>query len=68
MDDFLIVSDNPFCDAVRDKLIETWKITDKPTVNFGSGLSIEYLSVYITAGEPGWFLDQSVYVLPRPSV
>ena len=51
----------PFIDAVRDKLRETWQITDKPTVNFGSGLSVEYLSVNITAEQNGWFLDQGVY-------
>ena len=29
--DFLIISDDPFIDAVRDKLQAKWKITDKPT-------------------------------------
>ena len=67
VDDFLVISDDPFIDAVRDKLRGTWQITDKPTVNFGSGLSVEYLSVHITADKDGWFLDQAVYCQGLPS-
>ena len=61
VDDFLIVSDDPFIEAVKAILLKTWKVTDKPTVHFGDGTSIEYLSVNITAEKTGWFLDQHVY-------
>ena len=47
--------------ALRGIQQKKWKITDKPTVNFGSSLSIEYLSVNITAEANGHFLDQRVY-------
>ena len=61
VDDFLVVSDDPWIDAVRDALNHEREITDKPTVHFGSSMRIEYLSVNITAERSGLFLGRRVY-------
>ena len=47
--------------AATEVIRNTWRITDKPTVRFGSGLSAEYLSVDICAAPDGWYLSQAVH-------
>ena len=40
VDDFLVVSSDPFIYAARGALLSKWKVTDKPTIQYGSGLCI----------------------------
>ena len=61
VDDFLILASDPVIEQVRGVIEAKWRITEKPTVSYGSGCSVEYLSVNITALEHGYFLDQAVY-------
>ena len=61
VDDFQILASDPVIEQVRGVIEAKWRITEKPTVSFGSGSSVEYLSVNITALEHGYFPDQAVY-------
>ena len=61
VDDFLILGGDALTDRVTDVIKQKWKITEKPKVSYGSGNSVEYLSVNITAYPTGYFLDQTVY-------
>ena len=61
VDDFLILAPDAFLDKVNGAIESKWRITEKPTVHYGSGISVEYLSVNITAVKDGFFLEQSVY-------
>ena len=47
VDDFAIVSSDP--------------VSDKPIVPFGSGKTVEYLSVEVEAVSDGWLLGQKTY-------
>ena len=60
VDDFLILGPDPIIDNAKGVFEAKWKITEKPTVAYGSGCSVEYLSVNITAQDTGFFLDQTV--------
>ena len=53
VDGVAIIADDPAIDLVRDKIAQKWRITDKPTVSFGSGRTVEYLSVDIRALSDG---------------
>ena len=61
VDDFMIVGSNPVIDAATSAIKAKWRITDKPTVNFGSNESVEYLSVDIKAVPTGYCLSQPAY-------
>ena len=61
VDDFLIMAPDDTIDQLSAVIAAKWKITEKPKVTFGSGGSVEYLSVNITATEKGFLLDQTVY-------
>ena len=59
--DFAIVASDPVIDLVRDVIAKKWRITDKPTISFGSGQKVEYLSVEVHALPEGYFLTQDTY-------
>ena len=61
VDDFLILGAGSTINAVTETVKSKWKITDKPTLKWGSKLSVEYLSVEISAVSDGWHLSQAVY-------
>ena len=65
--DFLILGPGPIIDNVKGVIEARWNITDKPAVACGSGCSVEYLSVHITALDTGCCLDQPVYTNDRLS-
>ena len=54
VDDFAIVADDSVSNLVNDAIEKKWQISDKPLVPFGSGRTVEYLSVDITAAADGW--------------
>ena len=53
VDDCLILSSDPVVEAATNVIRAQWEITDKPTVSFGSGASVDHISVNITANPPG---------------
>ena len=59
--DFAILSSDPVSDLVNKAIEEKWKVSDKPIVPFGSGKTVEYLSVEIEAVSDGWLLGQKTY-------
>ena len=61
VDDFLILGPAPLIDKVTEVFKGQWKVTDKPSVSYESGNSVEYLSVNSTATPSGYFLDQTAY-------
>ena len=61
VDDFLILGLPKTIDAVTVAIKSVGKITDNPTLKWGSGLTVEYLSVEIAAVENGWHLSQATY-------
>ena len=61
VDDFAIVSDEAVSELVNQAIESKWTISTKPLVPFGSGQTVEYLSVEITAAKDGWLLSQITY-------
>ena len=61
VDDFLIVGDNPTIEATTEAINNRWKVSEKPTLQYGSNLSVEYLSVDVKATPQGLFLPRPVY-------
>ena len=61
VDDFLILGSGVTIDAATAAIKSVWKITDTPTVKWGSGDTVEYLSVEVTAVPDGWHLSQATY-------
>ena len=61
VDDFAIVADDSVSNLVKEAIEKKWQISDKPLVPFGSGRTVEYLSVEITAAADGWQLSQGTY-------
>ena len=61
MGDFLTVGNDETINAATDVIKNRWKVSEKDTLNYGSGLSVEYLSVNVQALPQGFFLSQAVY-------
>ena len=63
VDDFLLMGSGPVLDKLTKVIEDKWNITNNPVLKWGSGLSVEYLSVRITA-LPDGFVHGPVRVLP----
>ena len=61
VDDFAITGHDKAIEAVAAAVKAKWRITEQPTVKFGSWQSTQYLSVDIVAEATGFFLSQAVY-------
>ena len=61
VDDFAIVASDAVSELVKQAIEKKWKISVKDIVPFGSGRSVEYLSVEVSAAKDGWTLSQQTY-------